>query len=70
MVINCAWRMILLSCKQDDICPLLLSYCFYVIPVKLKVCRWYQTGAHGWRINLWDPCLWIVISGHVGVFYN
>ncbi|KAK8473753.1 hypothetical protein PHAVU_001G229300 [Phaseolus vulgaris] len=67
MVINCAWRMILLSCKQDDICPLLLSYCFYVIPVKLKVCRWYQTGAHGWRINLWDPCLWIVISGHVAM---
>ncbi|KAL9332490.1 hypothetical protein ACSQ67_002100 [Phaseolus vulgaris] len=36
-------------------------------PVKLKVCRWYQTGAHGWRINLWDPCLWIVISGHVAM---
>ncbi|KAK7379227.1 hypothetical protein VNO80_04682 [Phaseolus coccineus] len=35
--------------------------------VKLKLCRWYQTGARGWRINLWDPCLWIVISGHVAM---
>ncbi|CAK8566666.1 unnamed protein product [Lathyrus sativus] len=29
------------------------------------VSHWYQTGAYGWRTNLRDPCLWIVISGHV-----
>lgn len=60
--------MILLSCKEDDICLSLLSCCFYVIPGKLKLFRWYQTGAHGCRIDLRDPCLWIVMSGHVGMF--
>ncbi|XP_027911249.1 uncharacterized protein LOC114169976 isoform X1 [Vigna unguiculata] len=37
------------------------------LSVKLKLPRWYQTGGHGWRINLRDPCLWIVISGHVAI---
>ncbi|KAG2406368.1 uncharacterized protein HKW66_Vig0056240 [Vigna angularis] len=37
------------------------------LSVKLKLPRWYQTGGHGWRINLRDPCLWIVISGHVAM---
>ncbi|XP_047164677.1 uncharacterized protein LOC124834109 isoform X2 [Vigna umbellata] len=37
------------------------------LSVKLKFPRWYQTGGHGWRINLRDPCLWIVISGHVAM---
>jgi len=59
--------MILLSCKEDDIYLFLLS--FYVIPGKLKLSRWYQAGEHGWRIDLRDPCLWIVISGHVGMFF-
>ncbi|RDX76302.1 Nephrocystin-3, partial [Mucuna pruriens] len=31
------------------------------------ISRWYQNGAYGWRINLRDPCLWIVISGHVAM---
>ncbi|KAG4995254.1 hypothetical protein AAZX31_11G220200 [Glycine max] len=34
---------------------------------KLKLFRWYQTGAHGCRIDLRDPCLWIVMSGHVAM---
>ncbi|KAL5164229.1 Nephrocystin-3 [Glycine soja] len=34
---------------------------------KLKLSRWYQAGEHGWRIDLRDPCLWIVISGHVAM---
>ncbi|KAK7301917.1 hypothetical protein RJT34_12794 [Clitoria ternatea] len=34
---------------------------------KLKISRWFQTGAYGWRINLRDSCLWIVISGHVAM---
>ncbi|XP_050880080.1 uncharacterized protein LOC127083788 isoform X3 [Lathyrus oleraceus] len=29
-----------------------------------ELSHWYQTGAYGWRTNLRDPCLWIVISGH------
>ncbi|KAK7387371.1 hypothetical protein VNO78_28122 [Psophocarpus tetragonolobus] len=34
---------------------------------KLKLSRCYQAGAHSWRIDLRDPCLWIVISGHVAM---
>ncbi|CAJ2640699.1 unnamed protein product [Trifolium pratense] len=32
-----------------------------------RLSHWYQTGEYGWRANLRDPCLWIVISGHVVV---
>ncbi|RYR18354.1 hypothetical protein Ahy_B03g062969 isoform B [Arachis hypogaea] len=34
---------------------------------KLKLSHWYQTGANGSRMNLRDPCLWIVISGHIAI---
>ncbi|WJX36957.1 hypothetical protein P8452_24783 [Trifolium repens] len=30
-----------------------------------RLSHWYQTGEYGWKANLRDPCLWIVISGHV-----
>ncbi|KAK2386393.1 kinesin light chain [Trifolium repens] len=30
-----------------------------------RLSHWYQTGEYGWKTNLRDPCLWIVISGHV-----
>ncbi|GAU22418.1 hypothetical protein TSUD_123050 [Trifolium subterraneum] len=32
-----------------------------------RLSHWYQNGEYGWRTNLRDPCLWIVISGHVVV---
>ncbi|MED6143294.1 hypothetical protein PIB30_004795 [Stylosanthes scabra] len=34
---------------------------------KLKLSHWYQTGTYGSRMNLRDPCLWIVISGNIAM---
>nr|KYP75962.1 Kinesin light chain 4 [Cajanus cajan] len=34
---------------------------------KLKLSHCYHTGSDGWRIDLRDPCVWIVISGHVAM---